>query len=371
MIQPGLVLGLGEQSSIAHLAPATATNSARVMPARRVARKYASSSSPFSSGEQGPADQQPVPGAGGGDQRPVVKPRPFRPIGAVQPLPCLLRDQGGQLARALAPARWRSSRCPRRPSRTRSPALPAIRAARGLPPYASSPANQANSTSALTARSIICRASSGLVTNATPSPIPAARHRSRSSVHFSGRYSSRSISARDPSAAAYARNTPSCAVLHPARGPRILTGNAGGHPPLLQEPRLIHGQHRRRTPEVPHHVAAHRVPAPVLVPGKKFSSRCIPSGPRHRRTPPSTTRSSAPDATAAPAGTPARASATAALANTPATCANISLNDSDHAACPAPAATRASPTTASMPQAWPLRNARSRSHTGQHHSPLL
>ena len=34
-------------------------------------------------------------------------------------------------------------------------------------------------------------------------------------VHFSGRYSSRSISARDPSLAAYARNTPTCAPTLP------------------------------------------------------------------------------------------------------------------------------------------------------------
>ena len=36
-------------------------------------------------------------------------------------------------------------------------------------------------------------------------------------VHFSGRYSSRSISARDPSLAAYAKNTPTCAFsIRPA-----------------------------------------------------------------------------------------------------------------------------------------------------------
>jgi len=40
-----------------------------------------------------------------------------------------------------------------------------------------------------------------------------------------------------------------------------------------------------------------------------------------------------------------------ALPNTPAACANVSLNDSDDAACPSPACTRASSTTASMRQA--------------------
>ena len=49
------------------------------------------------------------------------------------------------------------------------------------------------------ARPIIFLASSGFVANATPSLIPARWQRSRSPVHFSGRYSSRSISARPPS----------------------------------------------------------------------------------------------------------------------------------------------------------------------------
>ena len=60
----------------------------------------------------------------------------------------------------------------------------------------------AGGTPALTARPIIAFASSGCVANGTSPPILAARHRSRSPVHFSGRYSSRSISARDPSGAA-------------------------------------------------------------------------------------------------------------------------------------------------------------------------
>jgi len=51
-------------------------------------------------------------------------------------------------------------------------------------------------------------ASFGFVANATPPPIPAAAHRSRSSAHFLGMYSSRSISARAPPGAQYARNTP-------------------------------------------------------------------------------------------------------------------------------------------------------------------
>ena len=50
------------------------------------------------------------------------------------------------------------------------------------------------------------------VANATSSPIPASRHRSRSDVHDSGRYSSRSISARDPPAGT---STPT----GPSRGP--------------------------------------------------------------------------------------------------------------------------------------------------------
>jgi len=58
------------------------------------------------------------------------------------------------------------------------------------------------------ARLIIVQASSGFVAKSTSSPIPAARQRSRSSVHFSGRYSSRSISARLPSGVTQAANTP-------------------------------------------------------------------------------------------------------------------------------------------------------------------
>ncbi len=60
---------------------------------------------------------------------------------------------------------------------------------------------------------------------------------------------------------------------------------------------------------------------------------------------------------------------TAAFPKTPAACANISLNDSDHAACPSPARTRASSITASMPQAWLARTVRSRHHAD--HSSLL
>jgi hypothetical protein len=56
--------------------------------------------------------------------------------------------------------------------------------------------------------SAILRASSGLVANPASSPIPAARHRSRSSVCFSGRYSSRPVRARPPSGVTYAANTP-------------------------------------------------------------------------------------------------------------------------------------------------------------------
>src|SRR5260370_382161 len=66
----------------------------------------------------------------------------------------------------------------------------------GFPPYTSSPATHANGTPAFTARPIIRRASSGFVANATSSPIPAPRHRSRSPVHFPGRYSSLSMNAQ-------------------------------------------------------------------------------------------------------------------------------------------------------------------------------
>ena len=67
--------------------------------------------------------------------------------------------------------------------------------------------NQANGTPAATARAIIAWACRGLVVNSTSSGMPAARHRSGSSVQDCGRYSSRSISAC-PCAEAYARNTP-------------------------------------------------------------------------------------------------------------------------------------------------------------------
>jgi hypothetical protein len=52
----------------------------------------------------------------------------------------------------------------------------------------------------------------------------------------------------------------------------------------------------------------------------------------------------------------------AAVANSPATCANISLNGSIHAACPASARSRTSSTKPSMTQAWPARTPKSRSH---------
>jgi hypothetical protein len=48
---------------------------------------------------------------------------------------------------------------------------------------------------ASSARLIIASASAGLVANAVPSGMPAARHRSGSAVYDFGRYSSRSISA--------------------------------------------------------------------------------------------------------------------------------------------------------------------------------
>jgi len=60
-----------------------------------------------------------------------------------------------------------------------------------------------------------------------------------------------------------------------------------------------------------------------------------------------------------------------AFENTPATCMNISLNDSDHAACPSPATARASSTTASMHQPWPATSLRSRSHAARGNSTLL
>lgn len=53
---------------------------------------------------------------------------------------------------------------------------------------------------------------------------------------------------------------------------------------------------------------------------------------------------------------------TATFPNSPATCANNSLNDSDHAACASTASTRASSTTLSMHRAWSLAPLRSRSH---------
>ena len=103
--------------------------------------------------------------------------------------------------------------------------------------------------------------------------------------------------------------------------------------------------------------------------GEKFSSRCIPSG----DTSPANSASdqeffrSVCDSSPSRYARPCRR--TAAFPNTPAACANISLNDSDHAACPSPARTRASSTTASMPQAWPARTVRSRSRAN--HSSLL
>jgi hypothetical protein len=136
-------------------------------------------------------------------------------------------------------------------------------------------------------------------------------------------------------------------------------------------PGLIHRQHRARIPEVPRHVLVQGVPAGVLVPRREIQQ---PLHPVRRRVPANSAshheffRSICGSS---PARRAARACAPPRYRTPPATCANISLNDSDHAACPSSARTRASSTTVSTHQAWPLRIPGSRSHAAQHHSPLL
>jgi hypothetical protein len=77
-----------------------------------------------------------------------------------------------------------------------------------------------------------------------------------SSHHFSGRYSSRSISGPGP---VRRQEHSDLAVLDPARRPRVLSLDAGRHPALLQETRLIGHQLSRRMPDPGPHVPGQRL----------------------------------------------------------------------------------------------------------------
>ena len=72
-----------------------------------------------------------------------------------------------------------------------------------------------------------------------------------------------------------------------------------------------------------------------------------------------------------PSKSPRPCRRTRAFPNAPATCANISLKASDHAACPSRASSRASSTTDSRHYPWPRAGLRSLSHAGKNHSSLL
>ena len=184
--------------------PATAVSSGRVTGRGDQQRKKASSSWPFSPGCEGPAHEQVIcPRAARADERPVVEPGALGAVGAAQPLPPVLRDQSGRLVRphpagrAIAatslqatamtygmPLLLQPSRagpgCRRRPHRRwhpgeRDPLPPA-------PGRSSSPPDRR------------LRRDADLVAHSRgPAAVPVL------DVHFSGRYSSRSISARPPS----------------------------------------------------------------------------------------------------------------------------------------------------------------------------
>src|SRR6266851_4284745 len=125
----------------------------------------------------------------------------------------------------------------------------------GFPPYTSSAATQENGTPAVTARPIIFCASAGLVANPTSSPIPAAPRRPRSLVQFSGRYSSRSISARDPAGVLIPRREVQ-QPLQPVR--RHVPGELRQRPPVL--PLRLRQQPQQIRPAVPAHRRVGEVP---------------------------------------------------------------------------------------------------------------
>jgi hypothetical protein len=233
----------------------------------------------------------------------------LRPVRAAQPLPSGRGHQGGQLIRALGACassdhlaaghrQHVAGLLPFQPSAQLR--VPAVHLITGHP---------RERDSRLHGTLEHLPGSSGLVANATSSPIPAARHRSRSPAHFSGRYSSgRSAPGTRPVRHRPGTPSPGSSPTGPQSrstcGPRLPTSGP------FQEPSLIHRQYRRRIPQVAHHVPGQRVPACVLVPRREVEQPLHPVR-RHvpPPAPPATRNSSAPCATAAPVGTPGRAGA--------------------------------------------------------------
>src|SRR5436305_5822436 len=116
-----------------------------------------------------------------------------------------------------------------------------MRRSRRSAPYTSSPSTHSHGTPASSARAIIARAIAGLVRNGTSSGTLAARRRSASPAHASGRYSRRSIRAC-PLRLPYARKTPTWQFLDLPRGAAVLPRHAGRAAALLQEARLADDQ---------------------------------------------------------------------------------------------------------------------------------
>ena len=134
VVQAGLVLGLGEAVLDSPPGARYGDELGQGDRAGRLAAEERQLKLAFLARAQGPADQQPVPGAAGADQRPVVQPRPLGPVGAAQPLPPARGTRAASSsARRAARRRQRSCRCRPPPSRSgiccssshaRSPGLP-------------------------------------------------------------------------------------------------------------------------------------------------------------------------------------------------------------------------------------------------------
>jgi hypothetical protein len=98
-------------------------------------------------------------------------------------------------------------------------------------------------TSASRARSSMTRASCGLVRNPTCSGTRAAPPRAGSLVHERGRYSSR-VDERPPPSAGVGQEHPQLAVVDLAGRARVLALHPHRRDALLDEPGLVHHQHR-------------------------------------------------------------------------------------------------------------------------------
>ena len=202
VVQAGLVLGLGEAVLDS---PARARYRGELGEGdrpRRVAAVEGQLKVAFLAGLQGPAGQQ-DPGAVGGDQRPVVKPRALSTRRRSSAAATRPPGPGPRARRpASRPPSSRSASARRPPARSgifsRFQPFPqsgvaAVGLVAGHPRERDPGLHRAPDHAS---------ASCGFVANgdARRRSRPP-RHRSRSSAHFAGRYSSRSISARAPSGA--------------------------------------------------------------------------------------------------------------------------------------------------------------------------